>query len=121
MEKAIQQGQWAYDESLSLLCCAAYFIGKEFLPYTKFLCLCALRISVNAHIIAWMYQNEKVCVDLIACMSIVIQKKSIYRVWNSPLFGIMIDESIDISVTSHLVVFVTIIKEGLPLIIFLGL
>jgi hypothetical protein len=33
----------------------------------------------------------------------------------------MIDESTDISVTGHLVVFATIIEEGVPLTVFLGL
>jgi hypothetical protein len=33
----------------------------------------------------------------------------------------MIDESTDISVTGHLVVFTTIIEEGVPLTVFLDL
>ena len=48
-------------------------------------------------------------------------KKIICRVRNSPFYGILIDESTDISVTGHLVVFATIIEEGVPMIVFLGL
>jgi hypothetical protein len=33
----------------------------------------------------------------------------------------MVDESTDISATGHLVMFATIIEEGLPKIVFLGL
>jgi hypothetical protein len=40
---------------------------------------------------------------------------------NSAFYGVMIDESTDISVTGHLVVFATIIEEGLPVTLFLGL
>ena len=48
-------------------------------------------------------------------------KKIICRVRNSPFFGIMIDVSIDINVTGHLVVFATIVEEGWPVTLFLGL
>ena len=48
-------------------------------------------------------------------------KKIICRVRNSHFYGILIDESTDISVTGHLVVFATIIEEGVPMIVFLGL
>jgi len=48
-------------------------------------------------------------------------KKIICRVWNSSFFGIMVDESTDVSATGHLVMFVTIVEEGLSVTIFLGL
>ena len=48
-------------------------------------------------------------------------KKIICRVRNSQFYGILIDESTDISVTGHLVVLATIIEEGVPMIVFLGL
>ena len=121
LEKAIKQGQRACDESLSSLFRAAYFIGKQSLPYAKFPSLCSLLASVKAPITASLYHDEKSCADLIACMSNVIKKKIICRVRNSPFYGIMIDESTDISVTGHLVVFATIIEEGVPLTVFLGL
>ena len=63
---------------------------------------------------------KTLCVDLIACMSNVI-KKIICRVRNSTFYSIMIDESTDISVTDYLVVFATIIEEGVPMTVFLGL
>ena len=121
LEKAIKQGQRACDESLSSLFRVAYFIGKQSLPYTKFLSLCSLFASVKAPITAFLYHNEKSCADLIACMSNVIKKKIICRVRNYHVYGIMIDESTDISVTGHLVVFATIIEEGVPMTVFLGL
>ena len=48
-------------------------------------------------------------------------KKVLDRVRDSRFFGIMIDESTDISVTGHLVVFASFVEEGLPLCVFLGL
>ena len=48
-------------------------------------------------------------------------KKILNRVRDSRFFGIMIDESTDISITGHLVVFASFVDEGLPLCVFLGL
>ena len=48
-------------------------------------------------------------------------KKMLDRVRDSRFFGIMIDESTDISVTCHLVVFASFVEEGLALCVFLGL
>jgi hypothetical protein len=74
LEKAIKQGQRACDESLSSLFRAAYFIGKQSLPFAKFPSLCSLLASVKAHITASLYHDEKSCVDLISCISNVIKK-----------------------------------------------
>ena len=121
LEKTIFTSHRACDEALQILFKANYFTGKQSLPYSKFLALCKLIIYVNAPITASMYQDEKFCIDLISCISTVIQKKIICRFRNSPLFGIIVDESTDISATGHLVMFAIIVKEGLPITMFLGL
>ena len=71
-EKIIFTGQRACDEALQTLFKAAYFIGKQSLPYFKFPALCKLVMSVNAPITASMYQDEKAGSDLITCISTVI-------------------------------------------------
>ena len=121
MRKEILTSQRACDEAMETLFRASYFIGKQSLPYAKFPPLCSLLLSVKAPITTSMYHDEKTCTDLIWCISVVIQNKIICRVQNFPFFGIMIDESTNISVTGHLVVFATIVEEGLPVTLFLGL
>ena len=76
---------------------------------------------VNASITSSMYQDEKTCSDLIRCISVVIQKKIICRIRTSTFFGIMVDESTNINIIGHLVMFATIVEEGLSKTIFLGL
>jgi hypothetical protein len=78
-------------------------------------------MSVNALITSSMYQDEKTCSDLIRCISVIIQKIIICRIQNLHFFGIMVDKSTIISVTGHLVMFATIVEEGLPKSVFLGL
>ena len=84
MEKAIFAGQRACDEALQTLFKAAYFTGKQFLPYSKFPALCKLLMSVNAPITASMYQDEKTCSDLIFYISTVLQQKIVCRIHNYP-------------------------------------
>ena len=48
-------------------------------------------------------------------------KKIICRIRNSFLYGIMIDEFTDISVTHHFVVLAIIIEECVPMNVFLSL
>ena len=52
---------------------------------------------------------------MVFCISTVIQKKNLDRVRNSIFFGLMIDESTDVSVIGHVVVFATFVEEGLLL------
>ena len=99
---------------------ATYFIGNQSFFSIKFLSLCSLFASVKALIIASLYHDEKSCADLTACMSNVIKNKIICRVQNSLFYGIMIDESTEINVIGHLVVFATIIEECVSLTVFLG-
>ena len=121
MERVIQNSQRQCDEALQTLFQVAYFVGKQSLSPCKFPALCKLLKSVNAPITSTMYQDHKACSDLLWCILVVLQKKIICRVRNSPFYGIMIDESTDVSVTGHLVVFATIVEEGVPVTVFLGL
>ena len=75
-EKAIVNSQRACDQALLTLFKATYFIGKQSLPYSKFPALCILLKSIAAPITATLYQDEKACVDLVCCISVVLQKKS---------------------------------------------
>ena len=47
--------------------------------------------------------------------------KNLDRIRDSKFFGLMIDESTDISSTGHVVVFGIFVKEDLPISVFLGL
>ena len=44
-----------------------------------------------------------------------------HRIRDAKYFGLMIDESIDISVIGHLVVFATFVEDGDIVCVFLGL
>jgi len=78
-------------------------------------------MSVKAPMTLSMYHDKKACVDLMWCIFVVIQKKIINHIWNSPFYGVMIDKSTYINVMGHFFVFATLIKEGFLVIVFRGL
>jgi hypothetical protein len=121
MEKAIAVANQTCDEAMLALFKVAYFIVKETLPFSKFLKLCKLLVDLKAYITKDLYYDDKSCADLIFCASSVIQKKVLERVKDSKYYGIMINESTNISVIGHLVVFASFIESGLPSCAFLGL
>ena len=57
---------------------------------------------------------------MVFCISSIIQKLALYRIWNAKFYGIMID-STNILVIGHLVVFATFVEEGEVASVFLGL
>lgn len=121
MVKAIAQANKTCDEAVFNLFRIAYYIGKNTIPFNKFPPLCELFVRVKACITEKLYHDEKACADMIFCISKVIKTKVLDRVKNARFFGIMIDESTDIAVTSHLVVFASFFEEGIPVSVFLGL
>ena len=121
MEKTISSDEHICNEALQIIFKVNYFRMKQFLQYSKFPTLYTLLMSMNAHIISNIHHDEKTCSDLIRYISVVIQKKIICWIQNSSFFGIMVDESIDISAIGYLVIFATIIEEDLLKIVLLDL
>ena len=105
MEKMVVASNKVCDDVVLSLFKAAYFLGKETIGYCKFLALCELFLSIHANIITKLYHDEKACAEMFFYNLRVVQKKILDRVRNLEFYGIMIDESIDVRVTSHIVVF----------------
>ena len=121
MEKMMHQVTKSYDEALLTLFRAAYYLGRETIPFCKYSALCDLPLTCKLPIINGLYHNEKSYAEMIYCISTIIHKKKLNRIRDSKFFGLMIDESTDISSTGHVVVFGTFVEEGLPISVFLGL
>jgi hypothetical protein len=121
LQKAMAAANHSCDEALLSLFRAAYFMGKETILFYKISSLYNLLISCKAPMTEKMYHDEKACNDMVFAISSVIQKQVLDRVRDSTFFGLMIDESTNISVKGHLVVFATFLEGVLPLTCFLGL
>ena len=121
MAEVIKKATVTCDEALLALFRAAHYMGTSFIPFARYPDLCRLLVSVKACITETMYHDEKSCSDFVFCISFVIQKKKLHRIRDAKYFGLMIDESTDISVTGHLVVFATFVEDGDIVCVFLGL
>ena len=121
MEKIVVQTRRTYNEALMTLFKTTYYVGKKLLPFIKFPILCDLLLSVIAIITTKMFHDDKVCADMLVCISSVIQRKVLDRIRDSQFLGIMVDESTNISVLGHLVVFAIFLEDGIPICVFLGL
>lgn len=75
--------------------------------------MCEILVSINANFTTKLYHDDKACAEMLFCISKVLQKNILDRVMNSKFFGIMIDESTDVSVTSHIVVFACFVEKGI--------
>ena len=121
LQKAIAVANHSYNEALISLFRTTYFMKKESVPFHKFPSLYNLLVSCNAPMTSKLYHDEKACGEMVFGTSSVIQRKVLEKVRDSTFFGVMIDESIDISVQRHLVVFVTFLEASLSITYFLDL
>ncbi|KAL3694543.1 hypothetical protein R1sor_008194 [Riccia sorocarpa] len=94
LDKVVKMATVRCDDAMVILFRTAYLIAKESLAFSQFPKL--MKLSV-------------------------IQVQVLDRVRASPFWGLMIDESTDVSVTSHLVVFCTFLEDGQIRTAFLGL
>ena len=120
MKKIIEKTITACDDALITLFRSVYFLAKEMVPLTKFPSLCKLLLKSKSNITESLYHDEKSCAEMVFCISNVIQKKNLDGIRDSKFFGLMIDESTDVSVTGHVVIFATFVEDGLPISIFFG-
>ncbi|KAL3702535.1 hypothetical protein R1sor_020557 [Riccia sorocarpa] len=121
MDKIVKKATVKCDESMVILLRAAYFTAKESLAFSTFPNLTHLLSICTSDLPRRLYRDDKSCIEFIYYMSQVIQVVVLDRVKTSPFWGLMIDESTDVSVTSHLVVFCSILEEGQIKTAFLGL
>ena len=119
MEKGIGEANRTCDGAMHYLFQVAYYVEKEVISFYKFPSLCALLVKVKANMTDKLYQDGKSCDEIFFCISSMVQTKVLDRVRDSRFLCIMIDESTNISVTGHLVIFLLVLLRRDFLFVYL--
>ena len=86
MEKYIRAANKCCDEALLTLFRAAYFLGRETIPFNKYSSLYELLVASKASYTESMYHDEKSCAEMLFCISNVLQKSILDRIRDSFFF-----------------------------------
>ncbi|MCO5592453.1 hypothetical protein L7F22_046455 [Adiantum nelumboides] len=69
-----------------------------------------------------LYNDDKACTKIIQCLAKSIMDETLAKVRQSPWFGVMVDESTDIAIHHHMVVYITYLEKGcVPCTSFYGM
>jgi hypothetical protein len=102
MEKQVTSMNHICNEALLCLFRATYFMEIESISFYKFSSIFLLIVSCKLTMTKKLYHDKKVCVDIALTISSVIHRQVLDRVRDSKFFGLMVDESTDISIINHI-------------------
>ena len=120
MERDIAKANWICNEAIQYFFQFVYCIGKIFIPFNNFSRLFILLVSVYFHGREFVSSQKLVYNFLFFGISSIMQKKVTNQIEDLKFYNVMIDELIDISMTNHLVVFITFVEEGMLWCVFIG-
>lgn len=112
MERGIVKANQICDETMQYFFQFVYYIGKECISFNTFFNLFILLVSAKATMVVSLYHDKIWCTNFFGILSIM-QKKVLNQIKDMKFYNILIDESTDISMTGHLVIFIMFIEEGM--------
>ena len=118
MKKIVENTITTCDDALINLFRSTYFLSKETLPFTKFASLCKLLLRSKSNITESLYMMKSLVLKWCFVFQMQFRKKNMDRIRESIFFELMIDESTNISVIGHVVVFACLERMGSVLAFF---
>ena len=103
------------DRIENAVCClirTAYTVSKKHLAVQAYQDLCALQLCNGTHLTRKLYQDTSACTEFIKIISDFLESNLLEKLRQSPALGVMIDESTDLSVEKHLIVYVSYLEDG---------
>ena len=78
--------------------------------------------SVSVKNITSLYNDNKTCADIVNCIATSIMDETLDKVRQSPWFGVIVDESTDISIHHHMIIYLSYLEdESVPCSTFYGM
>ncbi|XP_070184089.1 uncharacterized protein C17orf113-like [Littorina saxatilis] len=100
----------------------AYYLAKEFIPNSKFSSLIELQaLNGCKELTGKVYSHHSSVTEMQECLAAVLAKsQNLQDLNDSPFLGVMIDETVNVTVHKKLIVFLRFIKNGEPNTVFFG-
>ncbi|MCO5595157.1 hypothetical protein L7F22_049196 [Adiantum nelumboides] len=122
MQKGLKKMHSTQEESMLNLFKAAYFIGRNNLSIALYPSLLALMKDLDVKSITSLYNDDKACSKMLQCIANSIMQETLEKVQMSPWFGVVVDESTDISINHHMVMYLSYLEYGsMPCNAFYGI
>ena len=90
----------------------AYTVAKTNLPISMYSELCQLQLCNDTCLTKNLYQEDSACSEFISLISDHLDETLLVKLRNSPALGLMVDESTDLGLEKHMIVFINYIDNG---------
>ena len=113
------KGQDQIEAAICKLIRTAYEVAVEYFPLTKYTNLCTLQKCNETKLTTSLYQDSTACEEFMSLISRHLDDSLIEKIRQSPTLGIMIDESTDLSMEKHLIVYINYLDKAIAYTKFL--
>ena len=115
----VYKGQDKIEAAICKLIRTAYEVAVDDLPLTKYTNLCTLQKCNETKLTTSLYQDSNACEEFISLISRHLDDSLIEKIRQSPTLGIMIDESTDLGMEKHLIVYINYLDKAIAYTKFL--
>ncbi|MCO5559835.1 hypothetical protein L7F22_013439 [Adiantum nelumboides] len=122
IQNSMKRAENFKDEALFTLFRVAYHMARKNYAFFGFTDMISLLQDCRVPYSTSLYNDDKACVEMVYCIGKCLMNSTLKRVFQSPFFGVLIDESNDISKHGHLIIYLSyLIDDCIPTYSFYGI
>ncbi|KAI5075082.1 hypothetical protein GOP47_0009158 [Adiantum capillus-veneris] len=122
IQNSMKRAENFKDEALFTPFRVAYHMAKKNYAFYGFTDMISLLQDCRVPYSTSLYNDDKACVEMVYCMGKCLMSSTLKKVSRSPFFGVLIDESNDISKHGHLIIYLSyLIDDCIPTYSFYGI
>ncbi|MCO5576924.1 hypothetical protein L7F22_030745 [Adiantum nelumboides] len=122
IQNSMKRAENFKDEALFTLFRVAYHMARKNYAFSGFTDMISLLQDCRVPYSTSLYNDDKACVEMVYCIGKCLMNSTLKRVFRSPFFGVLIDESNDISKHGHLIIYLSyLINDCIPTYSFYGI
>ncbi|MCO5579868.1 hypothetical protein L7F22_033730 [Adiantum nelumboides] len=122
IQNSMKRAENFKDKALFTLFRVAYHMARKNYAFSGFTDMISLLQDCRVPYSTSLYNDDKACVEMVYCIGKCLMNSTLKRVFRSPFFGVLIDESNDISKHGHLIIYLSyLIDDCIPIYSFYGI